>query len=115
MPGQARHFSFVTAAKIERAANDRVFVLPRRVTTISRSEPVLYKLKKIDGFIPAIFISLGFSNARLRGDSSAGVAGVASRPLEPRLLHQPRREVSLQLAHVGLARIHHVAGVVVVM
>jgi hypothetical protein len=23
MPGQARHFSFVTAAKIERAANDR--------------------------------------------------------------------------------------------
>jgi hypothetical protein len=26
MPGQARHFSFVTAAKIERAASDRVFI-----------------------------------------------------------------------------------------
>jgi len=42
-------------------------------------------LKKIDGFIPAIFIYSGFSNACLLCDSSAAIAAVRSRSPETRL------------------------------
>jgi len=38
--------------------------------------PVLYILQKIDGFTPAIFISFGFSSARLLCDSSAGLTAI---------------------------------------
>ena len=69
------------------------------------SHPFLRLRQKIDGFIPAIFIYLGFSSAHLLCDASTGVAGVASRPLETRLLkHYAHNQPCALLRGIELER-----------
>jgi len=85
MPGQARHFSSVTSGRFQRLLPHPCPLKHAHRDVDAYSTLVLFLLKKIDGFILAIFIYSGFSNACLLCDSSAAIAAVRSRSPETRL------------------------------